>query len=492
MFNEQEKQKIQDELNKIIKKTYGMSIKVNENDPKDLNNKFYNMNEVLKYYNSKYKDTDFQNLVSKNIKGLTYENLMKELNHQKDDDKQKDEGKDIVNEEIEKDLRDKVEGSKVSTKNISKEAILNELKEMTKDEKEITQKDIEKIVKAATIKAIYNATLEKYEKNREEIVKHSDIVRRKDGDFALEDRLATENRQYEIYLQKMSKQYKETIPSHKDLHEDKKLVAKEKEIKDKNNIEEKEKEKKREEEIKEIRKLYDEKDAYFEEMAFMSANPSMFDENKFKELQDKVWKVDKKLANMKSSPAVLIENIQRDDRQEEIDVKTFGANGNVQNQPIATTSKENQDKEDVNNKSIENSTSSSLENISSDEEKVIKKYWECKENGDMEGAKRQHEILITMSGSKENIENKVEDMSDDGKKDIQTNSDENSKLKSDMGLDAVNNEEEIVDFDAMDADVERISKESGVNKEQYTTKENPEISEESRAPEHTLSGKRGH
>lgn len=46
-------------------------------------------------------------------------------------------------------------------------------------------------------------------------MKHADIVRRRDGDFALEDRLAAENRMYEVYLQKLSKQYSSILPSHK-------------------------------------------------------------------------------------------------------------------------------------------------------------------------------------------------------------------------------------------------------------------------------------
>ena len=155
---------------------------------------------------------------------MAYEKLFKNLEHDKDEDKQKDEGKDIQNEDIEKDIQEQIDKSKMPSDTIDKEQILKELGELAEDEKEITKSDIKSFVKAATIKAIYEATLEKYEINREEIKKHSDIVLRRDGEFALEDRLALENRQYEVYLQKLSKEYKNIVPNHKELQLDKKIV----------------------------------------------------------------------------------------------------------------------------------------------------------------------------------------------------------------------------------------------------------------------------
>lgn len=81
-------------------------------------------------------------------------------------------------------------------------------------------------------------------------------------------------------------------------------------------------------------------------MAHMALNPATFDKEAFQTLQNELYEKDKELASMKSSPDVLIENINRDDRQEEIDGKEFGVSKETSNTPIAKTSTGNEQKEE--------------------------------------------------------------------------------------------------------------------------------------------------
>ena len=397
-FNDNEKNEITKSLNKIIKKTY----MVKTGDAK-IDNQYLNMKDVLDYYN-RTNNIDFQKTTLQNLSDSSYESLLSELNHDRNDDKQKDEGKDIVKEDLEKSVNEQIDKSRMPSDKIDKEGIMQELAEMTEEEKDITSKDVKSIVKAATIKAIYKATLEKYEKNRVEIMKHADIVRRRDGDFALEDRLAAENRMYEVYLQKLSKQYSSILPSHKAIENDKKIAAKQKDIKDEHNKEEEAKEKKREEDISRIVLLYNEKSEIEEEMAHMALNPATFDKEAFQTLQNELYEKDKELASMKSSPDVLIENINRDDRQEEIDGKESGVSKETSNTPIAKTSTGNEQKEGKNSNIIKEKTEDSLETTSANIEEVIKEYYKCRNQGDYEGAREKLEILRSLSGSKENLE----------------------------------------------------------------------------------------
>lgn len=477
-FNNNEKNEIINNLNKIIKKTYMVETK----DPK-IDNQYLNMKDVLDYYN-RTNNIDFQKTTLQNLSDSSYESLLSELNHDRNDDKQKDEGKDIVKEDLEKSVNEQIDKSKMPSDKIDKEGIMQELAEMTEEEKDITSKDVKSIVKAATIKAIYKATLEKYEKNREEIMKHSDIVRRRDGDFALEDRLAAENRMYEVYLQKLSKQYSSILPSHKAIENDEKIAAKQKDIKDEHNKEEEAKEKKREEDIDRIVLLYNEKEEIEEEMAWMAANPSTFDKEKFQNLQNELYEKDKELASMKSSPDVLIENINRDDRQEELERKEFGVSKETSNTPIAKTSTENEQKEEKNNDIIKEKTEDSLETTSANIEEVIKEYYKCRNQGDYEGAREKLEILRSLSGSKENLEEPINDLNDDGKKDYHTDNEKDDEMRENLGIDKskING----VEFDVMDAEVEEIAKNNGVkNKEMYDNEK--EVSQDE-PKQHTLSG----
>ena len=412
-FNDNEKNEIINNLNKIIKKTYMV-----ETGNAKIDNQYLNMKDVLDYYN-RTNNIDFQKTTLQNLSDSSYESLLSELNHDRNDDKQKDEGKDIVKEDLEKSVNEQIDKSRMPSDKIDKEGIMQELAEMTEEEKDITSKDVKSIVKAATIKAIYKATLEKYEKNRKEIMKHADIVRRRDGDFALEDRLAAENRMYEVYLQKLGKQYSSILPSHKTIENDKKIAAKQKDIKDEHNKEEEAKEKKREEDISRIVLLYNEKSEIEEEMAHMALNPATFDKEAFQTLQNELYEKDKELASMKSSPDVLIENINRDDRQEEIDGKEFGVSKETSNTPIAKTSTGNEQKEEKNNNIIKEKTEDSLETTSANIEEVIKEYYKCRNQGDYEGAREKLEILRSLRGSEENLEEPINDLTDDGKTIIQ-------------------------------------------------------------------------
>ena len=477
-FNDNEKNEIINNLNKIIKKTYMV-----ETGNAKIDNQYLNMKDILDYYN-RTNNIDFQKTTLQNLSDSSYESLLSELNHDRNDDKQKDEGKDIVKEDLEKSVNEQIDKSRMPSDKIDKEGIMQELAEMTEEEKDITSKDVKSIVKAATIKAIYKATLEKYEKNRKEIMKHADIVRRRDGDFALEDRLAAENRMYEVYLQKLSKQYSSILPSHKAIENDKKIAAKQKDIKDEHNKEEEAKEKKREEEISRIVLLYNEKSEIEEEMAHMALNPATFDKEAFQTLQNELYEKDKELASMKSSPDVLIENINRDDRQEEIDGKEFGVSKETSNTPIAKTSTGNEQKEEKNNNIIKEKTEDSLETTSANIEEVIKEYYKCRNQGDYEGAREKLEILRSLSGSKENLEEPINDLTDDGKKDYHTDNEKDDEMRENLGIDKgkING----VEFDVMDAEVEEIAKNNGVkNKEMYDNEK--EISQ-NEPKQHTLGG----
>ncbi len=481
-FNDNEKNEIINNLNKIIKKTYMV-----ETGNAKIDNQYLNMKDVLDYYN-RTNNIDFQKTTLQNLSDSSYESLLSELNHDRNDDKQKDEGKDIVKEDLEKSVNEQIDKSRMPSDKIDKEGIMQELAEMTEEEKDITSKDVKSIVKSATIKAIYKATLEKYEKNREEIMKHADIVRRRDGDFALEDRLAAENRMYEVYLQKLSKQYSSILPSHKAIENDKKIAAKQKDIKDEHNKEEEAKEKKREEDIARIVIIYDEKSEIEEEMAWMAANPSTFDKEKFQNLQNELYEKDKELASMKSSPDVLIENINRDDRQEELERKELGENKETTDTSIARTSKENEQKEEENNDKIKTETSNSLENTSARIEEVKKEYDRCRNQGDYEGAVEQLEILRTLNGSKENIEKPIQDLTDDGKKEYHTYNEKDDEMKENLGIDksSINDEDRAAELDAMDAEVAEIMKNNGVkNKEMY---DNEKKVSQDEPKQHTLGG----
>ena len=481
-FNDNEKNEIINNLNKIIKKTY----MVKTGDAK-IDNQYLNMKDVLDYYNRK-NNIDFQKTTLQNLSDSSYESLLSELNHDRNDDKQKDEGKDIVKEDLEKSVNEQIDKSKMPSDKIDKEGIMQELAEMTEEEKDITSKDVKSIVKAATIKAIYKATLEKYEDNRKRIMEHADIVRRRDGDFALEDRLAAENRMYEVYLQKLGKQYSSILPSHKAIENDEKIAAKQKDIKDEHNKEEEAKEKKREEDISRIVLLYNEKSEIEEEMAHMALNPATFDKEAFQELQNKLYEKDKELASMKSSPDVLIENINRDDRQEEIDGKEFGVSKETSNTPIAKTSTGNEQKEEKNNDIIKEKTEDSLETTSANIEEVKKEYYKCRNQGDYEGAVEQLEILRSLNGSKENLEKPIQDLTDDGKKEYHTDNEKDDKMKENLGIDksSINDEDRAAELDAMDAEVAEIMKNNGVkNKEMY---DNEKKVSQDEPKQHTLGG----
>lgn len=460
-FSSNEKNEIINNLNKIIKKTY----MVETGDAK-IDNQYLNMKDILDYYNRTnnidFQKTTLQNLSESSFKSLSFESLLnddrngdkqkdKDKDHDRNDDKQKDEGKDIVKEDLEKSVNEQIDKSRMSSDKIDKEGIMQELAEMTEEEKDITSKDVKSIVKAATIKAIYKATLEKYEKNRKEIMKHSDIVRRRDGDFALEDRLAAENRMYEVYLQKLGKQYSSILPSHKAIENDEKIAAKQKDIKDEHNKEEKAKEKKREEDISRIVLLYNKKSKIEEEMAHMALNPATFDKEAFQKLQNELYEKDKELASMKSSPDVLIENINRDDRQEELEHKELGGNNETTDPSIATTSKENEQEKKENSDKIKTETSNSLEVDSYEIERLKEAYLEYKSRGEYKKAEQVIETIESICGPKEILENSINDLNEDGKREYRTNDEKDNEMKKSLGIDESNVNNEVTGFDVLDA-----------------------------------------
>lgn len=473
LFSNNEKNKMLNDLNKIIKKTYTSETK----SPK-IDNQFIKMQEVLDYYNKKYK-VDFQKFTLESLADSSYDELLNELNHERDDDKQKDEGKDIQNEEIEKTVQEEIDKSKMPSETLDKEGIMKELSEMAEDEKDISEKDINSFVKAAAIKAIYKATLEKYEQNRKEINKHADIVLNRDGDFALEDRLARENLMYEVYLNKLSKQYASIVPNHKEIDTDKKIASEKEKIKYQHNKEEEGKENRRNKVIMSIVLLQNERNKITKDMA----NPEQFSEARYKELQERLAKIDSEINQLK--PEVIIEGDIRDTRQEEIAKRELGSSKGTPNASVAKTSKENEAKEEKNSDKIIESTNDTLKNDKSVEEELIDKYYSCISEGDYKGAKECYQRLMTVNGSKENLENNIDDMKSDGKKEYETKSEEEDNFRKDLNLDKTNSEEELAEIDTMTEDVERISKQNNYE----IKREEKNVSRESNEPkQHTLYG----
>lgn len=474
LFSDNEKNKMLNDLNKIIKKTYMAETK----SPK-IDNQFINMEEVLDYYKRKY-NVDFQKSTLESLSDSSYDKLLNELEPDRDDDKQKDEGKDIQNEEIEKTVQEQIDKSKMPSNTLDKEGIMKELSEMAEDEKDISEKDINSFVKAATIKAIYKATLEKYEQNRKEINKHADIVLNRDGDFALEDRLARENLMYEVYLNKLSKQYASIVPNHKEIDTDKKIASAKERIKYNHNKREEERENRREKIITSIVLLQNERNKITKDMV----NPEQFSEARYQELQERLAQIDAEINQLK--PEVIIEGDKRDTRQEEIAKRELGSSRGTPNASVAKTSKENEKKEENNSDKIIESTNDTLKNDKSVEEELIDKYYSCISEGDYNGAKECYQRLMTVHGSKENLENNIEDMNNDGKKEYETKSEEEDTFRKDLNLDKTNSEEELAEIDTMTENVQRISERN--NYEVKREEKNNVNRETSEPKQHTLYG----
>lgn len=435
--------------------------------------------EILDYYNKKNR-VDFQKSTLESLAGSYYDEILSELNHERDDDKQKDEGIDIQNEDIEKNVQEQMDKSKMPSDTLDKEEIMKELGELAEDEEDITSKDINILVKAATIKAIYKATLEKYEQNKKEISKHADIVLNRDGDFALEDRLARENLMYEVYLNKLSKQYASIVPNHKEIDTDKKIASEKEKIKYQHNKEEEGKENRRKKVIMSIVLLQNERNKITKDMA----NPEQFSEARYKELQERLAKIDSEINQLK--PEVIIEGDIRDTRQEEIAKRELGSSKGTPNASVAKTSKENEAKEEKNSDKIIESTNDTLKNDKSVEEELIDKYYSCISEGDYKGAKECYQRLMTVNGSKENLENNIDDMKSDGKKEYETKSEEEDTFRKDLNLDKTNSEEELAEIDTMTENVKRISERN--NYEVKREEKNNVNRETSEPKQHTLYG----
>lgn len=445
MFSQVEKEQVMGYFNKIIQNIYTKNGRYGKVDDLDINSK-----ELLKYY-EKLHGNDFQKSLISDLEPMLGEALIHEIS---DDNLQRDEGQDI-DLNIEKMIQEEIDKNKLPSDNFNKKEIIESLKELSDDEEnmqDLTREQVKNAVKAAAVKAIYLATLKRYEINREEINKHSDIVNRRDGDFALEDRLAAENRQYEVYLAKLSKEYKELNPSHKSILDSEKISKKQENIKNEHNKEEKIKEERREDAIHAISAIYDEKEYIIEEMARMSANPDTLNKTRFEELQNELLRADRKLSNLKSSPAVLIENIERDERQQRLDEQELGS------QKIADNSIDIEKKKEDNNEEIQQETNENIDIQTNNVQDVIDKYYECRQKGDYEGAVHQYEILETMYGSVKYQDEEIKDMQEDGKEEYQTKDEKDNDLRKNLGLDQVNDSRKVTKLDEMDRRVAEIEK----------------------------------
>lgn len=463
MYNKVEKEQAVGYFSKIMQNIYKKNGKYGKVDELDINSK-----ELLKYYEEKH-GVYFQKELIDNLQPMIGETLIEEIS---DDNLQRDEGQDIESY-FEKMIQEEINKNNLPSTSFNKDEIMQSLKELSDDEEEmsdLTNEQIKNAVKAAAIKAIYLATLKKYEKNMEQIQKHADIVNRRDGDFALEDRLAAENRQYEVYLAKLAKEYKELNPSHKSITDNEKVNNKQTEIRDEHNKEEEIKEERREDAILAVTAIYDEKEAITEEMAMMSANPSTFSKARFNELQDKLLKADRKLSNLKANPAVLIENVEREERQESLDQRQLG------DEKIASKSEKVQIKNKENDEEIKEQTDDNIEIQTNNVQDVIDRYHECRQKGDYQGAVEQYEILETMYGSVKTQDDEVKDMSEDGKENYQTETEKDDNLRENLGLNAVNDSSKIQKLDEMDKRVVEIEKDLPSSSKENKTIEGQSIS----------------
>lgn len=494
-LSEIDRNKISDALNKIVNNTYKKNVildsQARNSGGLNVDEQFVVMQDILRYYDRKSNSKGFQEQVLDGIKrGVSFESILNELEHDINDDKQRDEGIDKTIEEAEEEVNRQIIKGKLPSKQIDKEEIIKELEQMAENEDGITQNDIKNFVKAATIKAIYKATLEKYEQNRREIEKHTDIMRQKYGDYAYEDRLATENLQYEVYLQKLAKQYKSVDPKHRTILEDKEINEKKQKMNDEHNKKEKLNEERKKEEIDRIRLLYAKKQEIQKEMSQMSANPTTFDKEKYDKLRADLYDVTRQLSMVKTAPDVLIENIEREERQENREIKQVGEN------PIKKTiSNDNLNEaiEDENNKTIIKEVSESQKKDSHDLAELIKKYREYRNEGKDYEAIQTYEIIETTYGSKEILDKNMEETNNgkEGVKDYQTQGEKENSVRNDMGLNEVNDDAKIGSMDEMDLRVEQIAKEKRVDIKDYNASRES-VENNTSVPQHTLYNSKKH
>ena len=476
-----DRNKISDALNKIVNNTYNKSVILDSQDRTsgglNVDEQFVVMQDILNYYDKKSGSKGFQEQVLEGIKdGVSFESILKQLEHDISDDKQRDEGIDKTIEEAEEEVNKQITKGKLLSKQIDKEGIIEELEEMAEDKEKITNNDIKNFVKAATIKAIYKATLEKYEQNRREIEKHTDIMRKKYGDFAYEDRLAAENLQYEVYLQKLAKQYKAIDPKHRSILEDKEINEKNQKMNDEHNKKEELKEERKKDEIDRITLLYAKKEEIQKEMSQMSANPTTFDQEKYDKLKDDLYDVTRQLAIEKTAPDVLIENIDREERQEEKEREEVGENPN--NKTISDN-KENKAIENENKETMIKEVSESQQKDDHNLEELIEQYREYRNEGKDYEAIQTYEIIETTYGSKEILDENMKEANNgkEGEKKYQTQDEKENSVRDDMGLNAVNDDQQVSSMDEMDLRVEQIAKEKGIDINDYAVSKNREVND---------------
>lgn len=493
-----DRNKISDALNKIVNNTYNKNVILDSQDQTsgglNVDEQFVVMQNILNYYDKKSGSKGFQEQVLDGIRdGVSFESILKELEHDLTNDKQRDEGIDKAIEEAEEEVNRQITKGKLPSKQIDKEEIIEELEEMAENEEEITNNDIKNFVKAATIKAIYKATLEKYEQNRREIEKHTDIMRQKYGDFAYEDRLAAENLQYEVYLQKLAKQYKAIDPKHRSILEDKEINEENKKMNDEHNKIEESKEKRKEKEINRIRLLYAKKQEIQKEMSQMSANPTTFDQEKYDKLKYDLYYVTRQLAIEKTAPDVLIENIEREERQEEKERKEVGENPN--NKTISDD-KENKAVGENNKETVMEEVSESQQKDDHNLEELIEQYRKYRNEGKDYEAIQTYKIIETTYGSKEILDKNMKEAnnSKEGEKEYKTQDEKENNVRDDMGLNAVNDDQQVSSMDEMDLRVEQIAKEKGIDINDYTVSKGNNTREENNTPvkQHTLYNTKNH
>ena len=93
---------------------------------------------------------------------------------------------------------------------------------------------------------------------------------------------------------------------------------------------------------------------------------------------------------------------------------------------------------------------------------------------------------MTLNGSKESLQNQIDDVSDKhGNEEYHTKNEKDDKLKEELGLNAVNDDREIAEFDSMDQDVDNIAKSNGAYNKTYEQK--TEITSDE-PKQHTLYG----
>lgn len=367
-FSDNEKEKIRSYLVNRFDITYNKNMTNNNVDS--------NMKNILKYYDNVNK-TDFQTDILSKLKESSFQNFLNEVEHDRDDDKQKDEGKDISNEKIKEIAEEQIDKNKMSSDVLNKDKILEEVGELVENEEDIAKSDIKKVIEAAAINAIYEAVLEKYDQNLKEINKHYEMTGNAD-----ESRLINENILYEQYLMKLNQRYISVFPGKKDIENSnleiadyrKSIFTREEKLKNSQLNKERR-------DVEQIDKVNEERKNIIHEMAILANaanNTNNFEAVQFQmdELQKELNKKEMEMAYLKPSPGELYERQENRNYARMVATQKLGTYSTVavDTYDINNNKATRVDEKDINNqKKLDNTTMQINETVYQNAEEILQK-----------------------------------------------------------------------------------------------------------------------